>query len=343
MTGKIYVVPSGRKPIYKQLTEHFQKDIHMGILSPGDMLPSMNDLSRATGISKETVKKAYAILVDRGLVVPKQGKGFFVAEIGSSAKPSVLLLFDRLSIYKQLLFNSFAQEMSDRAEITILTHNQSLDLFEYYLDDHLDDYDYYVITPHFPLDAESQARALRLLSRVPNRKLIMLDRWMKELPGNYGAVYQDFENDACDGLLAGREKLSKCKRLVTVTLPASLYGSMVCKGVEKAVAQLGIDAEYVTSVPDDIRRGDTFLLLNSQLDWGVADLARKIKASGLEIGKDVGIISYNEIALNEVVLGGLTTISADFSEMGRLAARMILDRSLSKIHCPFGMTRRSTF
>ena len=45
----------------------------------------------------------------------------------------------------------------------------------------------------------------------------------------------------------------------------------------------------------------------------------------------------------KVVLGGLTTISADFSEMGRLAARMILDRSLSKIHCPFGMTRRSTF
>ena len=31
------------------------------------------------------------------------------------------------------------------------------------------------------------------------------------------------------------------------------------------------------------------------------------------------------------------------AQMGRLAARMILDRSLSKIHCPFGMTRRSTF
>ena len=43
------------------------------------------------------------------------------------------------------------------------------------------------------------------------------------------------------------------------------------------------------------------------------------------------------------VLGGLTTISTDFREMGRLAARMILDRKPSKIHCPFRMTRRSTF
>ncbi|MBR6245747.1 MAG: GntR family transcriptional regulator [Bacteroidales bacterium] len=57
MTGKIYVVPSGRKPIYKQLTEHFQKDIRMGILSPGDMLPSMNDLSRATGIPRKRSRK----------------------------------------------------------------------------------------------------------------------------------------------------------------------------------------------------------------------------------------------------------------------------------------------
>ena len=52
---------------------------------------------------------------------------------------------------------------------------------------------------------------------------------------------------------------------------------------------------------------------------------------------------HGVLALNEVVLGGLTTISTDFSEMGRLAARMILDRSLAKIHCPFRLTRRSTF
>ena len=343
MTGKFYVDPSGRTPIYKQLTDRIQNDIRRGILMPGEMLPSMNDLSKATGISKETVKKAYSILRDKGLVVPKQGKGFFVAEPDALAKPTILILFDRLSIYKQLIFNTFSEEMGDSAEITILTHNQNLDLFEYYLDTHIDDYDYYVITPHFPLDDESQARALKLMGRVPNRKLIMLDRWMKDLPGNYGAVYQDFENDSYYGLLQGRDKLSQCGRLVTVTLPASLYGSMVCKGVEKAVREIGIPAEFVTAVPDVIRPGDTYLLLNSQLDWGVADLARRIKASGLEVGKDVGIISYNEIALNEVVLGGLTTISANFSAMGRLAARMILEKSPSKLHCPFTLTRRSTF
>ena len=47
--------------------------------------------------------------------------------------------------------------------------------------------------------------------------------------------------------------------------------------------------------------------------------------------------------MNELVLDGLTTVSTDFQEMGRLAAGMILEKSLHKVHCPFRMTRRSTF
>ena len=55
------------------------------------------------------------------------------------------------------------------------------------------------------------------------------------------------------------------------------------------------------------------------------------------------IISYNEIDMNEVILDGLTTVSTDFREMGRLSAEMILSRKMTKIHCPFRMNRRHTF
>ena len=72
-------------------------------------------------------------------------------------------------------------------------------------------------------------------------------------------------------------------------------------------------------------------------------LAHAIRAAGLRIGEDVRIISYNESDMNELVLGGLTTVSADFAEMGRLAAKMILSRRMEKIHCPFRMNKRFTF
>ena len=342
MAIKITLENGSKSPIYKQLVEKFEDAIRSGLLKPGEQIPSMNDFAIQLDISKETVKKAYGILREKELLVPQQGKGFYVAEVNESAKPKVLVLFDKLSIYKEVLYNSLASELGENADITILTHNQNLDLFTYYLDTCLDKYDYYVISPHFPLDEKSQAMARKLISRVPNRKLIMVDHWLQSYTGNYGAVYQDFENDVYDGLKQGLDKL-KGTSLKVITLPSSLYGPMVCKGVDRFCMEFGIPIEYMHSAPEKINENETYLIINSQLDSGLAALARKIREQNLTIGKDVFIISYNEFDLNEVVLNGLTTISADFKQMGKTAATMILNRKTWKVHCDFNMTRRGSF
>lgn len=343
MPIQITLETGSKAPIYKQLVEQFEDAIRSGKLKPGEQIPSMNDFAAQLGISKETVKKTYGILREKGLLVPQQGKGFYVAEAGEASKPRVLVLFDKLSIYKEVLFNSLAEELGDKADLTILTHNQNLELFTYYLDTSLDKYDFYVISPHFPLDDKSQATATKLIARVPNRKLIMVDHWLQSYTGNYGAVYQDFENDVYDGLKQGLDKLKASSCLKVITLPSSLYGPMICKGVDRFCMEYDIPVEFMNSAPETVAPGDTYLVINSQLDSGLAALARRIKAQNLEVGKDVFIISYNEFDLNEVVLNGLTTISTDFKQMGHTAATMILNRKTWKVHCDFNMTRRGTF
>ena len=334
---------SDKAPIYKQLVEQFEEAIRSGKLKPGEQVASMNDFASQMGISKETVKKTYGILREKGLLIPQQGKGFYVAETYLDSKPRVLVLFDKLSIYKEVLYNSLADSLGEQADITILTHNQNLELFTYYLDTYLDKFDYYVISPHFPLDEKTQQAAVKLISRVPNRKLIMVDHWMQNYQGNYGAVYQDFENDVYEGLKQGLEKLKSTSCLKVVTLPSSLYGKMVTKGVDRFVKEFNIPVSYSDSVVDEILPNETYLILSSQLDSGLAAFARKIKEQNLEVGKDVFVISYNEFDLNEVVLNGLTTISTDFKQMGRTAAQMIIEKKSWKEHCDFKMTRRSTF
>ena len=334
---------SDKAPIYKQLVEQFEEAIRSGKLKPGEQVASMNDFASQMGISKETVKKTYGILREKGLLIPQQGKGFYVAETYLDSKPRVLVLFDKLSIYKEVLYNSLADALGEQADITILTHNQNLELFTYYLDTYLDKFDYYVISPHFPLDAKTQQAAVKLISRVPNRKLIMVDHWMQNYQGNYGAVYQDFENDVYEGLKQGLEKLKSTSCLKVVTLPSSLYGSMLTKGVDRFVNEFNIPVSYSDSVVDEILPNETYLILSSQLDSGLAAFARKVKEQNLEVGKDVFVISYNEFDLNEVVLNGLTTISTDFKQMGRTAAQMIIEKKSWKEHCDFKMTRRSTF
>ena len=334
---------SDKAPIYKQLVEQFEEAIRSGKLKPGEQVASMNDFASQMGISKETVKKTYGILREKGLLIPQQGKGFYVAEAYLDSKPRVLVLFDKLSIYKEVLYNSLAEALGEQADITILTHNQNLELFTYYLDTYLDKFDYYVISPHFPLDEKTQQAAVKLISRVPNRKLIMVDHWMQNYQGNYGAVYQDFENDVYEGLKQGLDKLKSTSCLKVVTLPSSLYGKMVTKGVDRFVKEFNIPVSYSDSVVDEILPNETYLILSSQLDSGLAAFARKVKEQNLEVGKDVFVISYNEFDLNEVVLNGLTTISTDFKQMGRTAAQMIIEKKSWKEHCDFKMTRRSTF
>lgn len=343
MNFNIVLETGSKAPIYKQLVEQFEDAIRSGKLLPGEQIPSMNDFAAQLEISKETVKKTYGILREKGLLIPQQGKGFYVAEADDATKPRVLVLFDKLSIYKEVLFNSLAEELGDKADLTILTHNQDLDLFTYYLDTSLDKYDYYVISPHFPLDDKSQAAAKKLISRVPNRKLIMVDHWMQSYVGNYGAVYQDFENDVYEGLKQGLDRFNTISALKVITLASSLYGPMISKGVDRFCLEHEIPVEFMTSAPEQINPNEAYLVINSQLDSGLAALARSIRKQDLEVGKDVFIISYNEFDLNEVVLNGLTTISTDFKQMGRTAAMMILNRKSWKVHCDFKMTRRGTF
>ena len=338
----IVLEPGSKAPIYKQLVEQFEEAIRSGKLPAGEQIPSMNDFAVKMGISKETVKKTYGILREKGLLIPQQGKGFYVAEADDRSMPRVLVLFDKLSIYKEVLYNSLVEELGEGADITILTHNQNLDLFTYYLDTCLDKFDYYVISPHFPLDEKSQALATKLISRVPNRKLIMVDHWLQSYTGNYGAVYQDFENDIYEGLKQGLDKLQGTS-LKVIILPSSLYGPMICKGVDRFCMEYNIPIEYMNAAPEHINENETYLVINSQLDSGLAALARRIKSQNLVVGKDVFIISYNEFDLNEVVLNGLTTVSTDFKQMGKTVATMILNRKSWKVHCDFNMTRRGTF
>lgn len=333
-----------QEPIYKQLVTQIEHALHAGTLKAGEQIPSMNDLASRLHISRETVKKAYGILVEKGVIIPKHGKGFFAADLeAGNVHTQVLVIFDKFSVYKQILFNALAERLDGQAEITIVNHNQSLDLLEYYLDNNLDHFDYYVVTPHFPLDKESQDRAVKLLSRIPFRKLILLDHLQPDFPGHYGAVYQDFENDIYTGLLQGLENPRFSKVLRVITLPQSLYGHQIHKGIERYSREQNIPVEFLTQTPENIRKGDTFLVLNSQLDAGLVSLAREIHREGLRIGEDVRIISYNEADMYELVLGGLTTVSTDFREMGRLAADMILSHKLEKVHCPFRMNRRGTY
>ena len=340
----IHIDKNSLIPVYRQIVNAIESMIETGVLKEGDILPSMNELAEKLDISKETSKKAYIVLRDEGKIESKQGKGFYVRADGGAKKLKVLAIFDKLSTYKQILFNSMTERLDNHAEITILLHEQNVEMMEYFLNENLDNFDYYVIAPHFPHDAATQEKVRTLLKKVPNRKLIMTDNWIKSIHGNYGAVYQDWENDIIQGLGEGLDRFKNYNRLNVITLPSSLYARTIRAGVEKFCKDNDICVTYSDVViSENVRKGEAYLLLSGQYDFGLIELARLAKKKGLAVGKDIAIISYNESPISEIILNGLTTVSTDFIQMGQLIGDMILKRQLKKVHCDFRMTRRESF
>jgi DNA-binding transcriptional regulator YhcF (GntR family) len=344
MKTKIRIDDSAQVPVYKQIIEQFELLIRTQEYKVGNILPSMNELAGKLEVSKETIKKAYSVLREKRLIDSAQGKGFYVADINDNKKINILLLFDKLSTYKQVLFGSFESHVGENAEMTIRLHNQDIDLFEHFIDENIDLFDYYVITPHFPLRQDVQKRVIKTLKRIPNRKLLLLDRNMDNLPGNFGAVYQDFERDIYIGLMQGIRKLKSCSGLNVVTMSTSMYSSLIRKGIEEFCSVNRIDVVFHNDIiPEILQKKGIYLILNGQLDIELIELVRNAKLMNYKIGKDIGIISYNESPINEIILDGLTTLSTDFQQMGKMAAQMIREKILRKIKCDFHLIRRNTF
>src|SRR3954466_5838834 len=66
-------------PTYLQLVQQVRQAIRLGILRPGDQLPTVKEVVGTLAINPNTVLKAYQLLEHQGLVEGRQGQGTFVS------------------------------------------------------------------------------------------------------------------------------------------------------------------------------------------------------------------------------------------------------------------------
>ena len=69
-----------REPIYEQIVREVEKLITLGVLKSGSQIPSVRALAYDLGINPNTVKKAYDILEENGLIISKSTKGTFIVD-----------------------------------------------------------------------------------------------------------------------------------------------------------------------------------------------------------------------------------------------------------------------
>jgi GntR family transcriptional regulator len=72
--------PHSGIPIYRQVMDQVKYYAASSILKPGDMLPSIRQLSRDLSVNPTTIVKAYSELQHEGVIELRHGKGVFLSE-----------------------------------------------------------------------------------------------------------------------------------------------------------------------------------------------------------------------------------------------------------------------
>jgi GntR family transcriptional regulator len=70
--------PDAPKLIYVQVADHIAARIASGDLAPGARLAAERDLATEYGVSYDTIRRATALLRDRGLIITIVGRGTYV-------------------------------------------------------------------------------------------------------------------------------------------------------------------------------------------------------------------------------------------------------------------------
>jgi GntR family transcriptional regulator len=74
------VNPRSGVPLYVQLMEQVKHALEVGVLQPGEQLPTVRQLASELTIAPNTIVKAYDELADLGLIESKPGVGTLVVK-----------------------------------------------------------------------------------------------------------------------------------------------------------------------------------------------------------------------------------------------------------------------
>lgn len=79
VSDEFRVDPNAPKLVYVQVADHIAARITAGDLAPGARLPAERDLASEYGVAYDTIRRATALLRDRGLILTIVGRGTFVS------------------------------------------------------------------------------------------------------------------------------------------------------------------------------------------------------------------------------------------------------------------------
>lgn len=344
-TFEIDINEHSRVPKYKQIVDSILNGIDSGEIKIGEKIPSINELSESCFLSRDTVEKAYKELRKRQIIESVKGKGYYISRINKNDSINIFFLINKPSTYKMMIYNYFVNAIGTKGNVEMYIYHCDETLFINALEKNLGGFDYYVVMPHFrdgqSKHTSSTKEVIDIIEKIPKNKLLMLDNTKPDISGDYGSIYQDFENDIYHALEEGLDKIRKYEKLILVYPDKSIhpYPFRIVRGFENFCRNFKLDYEILDEIYPDMELQDRDIFITIR-ERDLVNLVKQIRQKNLKLGEDIGIISYNETPLKELL--GITVITTDFKAMGESAAYMILKNKRESVNNVFKFIQRES-
>jgi DNA-binding transcriptional regulator YhcF (GntR family) len=298
----------------RQIASAIELAIYNGTLLPGNKLPPVCEAVERFGAARKTVVKAYHHLIEKGVVESQSRQGYFVLHNRSKAKVRVLLLIHSFNPQLQFLYEEFSKILGANCEIDLYFHHYNAQVVEMVINRNFDKFDYYLISSF------NHSRIPKIISRIPMRKVLIISR-NDNIPTDYSNITQDFYQGTISALQSARHLLKKYREVVLCYPGPKGHSETLKSGFIDFCQAHKLSHSVVESLAsEEIQKGKVYFVIE---DSDLVKVLQCCKNRDWTLGKDIGVLAYNETPLKEVIRDGISVVSCDFSQMANAMADFI--------------------
>jgi Transcriptional regulators len=328
-------------PKYYFLMEEIKQDILTGKYKSGDRLPSENQLSKNYQISRHTVRKALAMLINEGYIIAEHGKGTYCSEriryTGQSKNIAVITTYITDYIFPNLIQGIDNVLTENGYSIILKSTNNSRVREGKCLEDILTkDIDGLIIEPS---KSEIYCRHPHFYEKLDNYGIpyVFIQGIYPQMLDKPNVRMNDYQ---------GGYELTKYliylghQHIAGIFKVDDIQGKERHKGYVKALQEAGrpynpdmvlwFHTEDRTILPvswvaNRIKQKislDAIVCYNDQI---AVEIMKSLAALHIKVPEDISITGYDNSFIAQSELTKLTTIAHPQKELGELAATLLLD------------------
>jgi GntR family transcriptional regulator of arabinose operon len=326
---------------YIQIMEDLKESILTGQVQPGDKLPSENQLSREYQVSRQTVRKAVAMLEQAGYVYAEHGRGTFCSELVRHTKTSknIVVITTYLSDYIFPRIIQGIDEVLSRNGYSIILKNtgnsraREAKILEELLQK---DIDGMIIEPS---KSHIYCRHMNLYEKLDEYRIpyVFIQGCFSQMSHKPHVLMDD-----CKGGYMITRYLTELghKHIVGVFKSDDTQGQNRHKGYVKALQEANVlyDPERVVWFYTEDRTIHPYQAIRLMVEQGkpmdavvcyndqiAREVVRALRDCGLRVPEDVSVTGYDNSQVANVSGLTLTTIKHPQEQLGEMAAELLLN------------------